>query len=54
MSGPIEDQDIRICPYCGTTYLEDSNMYEDVNRCPHCGKQVHKEMHESDDDEAWI
>ncbi len=54
MSGPIEDQDIRICPHCKALYLEDSNMYEDVSRCPHCGKQASKEEKGETDEEPWI
>ena len=54
MSGPIVDQNIRICPHCGTLYIEDNNMYEDVNRCPGCGKQVFKEREDEADELPWV
>jgi DNA-directed RNA polymerase subunit M/transcription elongation factor TFIIS len=53
MSGPIEDQPIRICPHCKAIYIEDTNMYEDVNRCPNCGKHVEKTDKDLDDEEEW-
>ena len=37
MSGPIEDMPVRVCE-CGATWIEDDQMYEDVDRCPGCGK----------------
>lgn len=29
--------DLRLCPVCKHTWLEDDRMYEDPDRCPRCG-----------------
>jgi DNA-directed RNA polymerase subunit RPC12/RpoP len=44
-----EEMPVRVCPYCGTVYIEDDHMYEDVNRCPHCGRQVVHDLGPGDD-----
>ncbi len=36
MSG-VADLPLRVCNRCGGVWMEDSQMYEDVDRCPHCG-----------------
>jgi len=50
MSGSIEDLPIRVCPSCGASYMEDQNMYEDVDRCPNCGRQVDTSIKGTDRD----
>jgi len=29
--------DVRKCPACPATWIEDDQMYEDPEVCPHCG-----------------
>ena len=36
MSG-ITDLPIRVCNRCEAVWMEDPQMYEDVDRCPKCG-----------------
>lgn len=36
----MADFDIRICPSCGTSFVEDSQMYQDPDRCPACGTDL--------------
>lgn len=33
---------VRACPFpdCQCTWVEDDQMYEDLNRCPACGRDV--------------
>lgn len=36
----MADFDIRFCPACGTSFVEDSQMYVDPDRCPNCGADL--------------
>ena len=42
--------DVRLCPQCQAVYVEDDQMYDDVNICPHCGADVTAaELEDSDE-----
>ena len=36
----VTDLPIRVCDRCGATWMEDPQMYEDVDRCPGCGTRA--------------
>lgn len=40
MSGTINDMALRICRACRKMYVEDDQMYVDINRCPNCGADL--------------
>jgi len=37
MPETITDLPIRVCRVCMATWMEDPQMYDEVDRCPHCG-----------------
>lgn len=56
MSGPIVDDQIRVCGACRAVFLEDPQMYLDPDLCPHCGQPadtIDRKKDNSDRDEFY-
>lgn len=48
---------MRICNRCLAVWIEDDQMYEEVDRCPHCGLRVRPPAWEGKDDPmvgGWV